>query len=127
MLYRMCFKNFVHFKEHQTLKFQPGINILVGQNSSGKTSILEMIRRCMTKRINNHVTSSYDESREAYLVCKFDITSYFGELLHSLDMQPAVQQLRDRQDSMYLLSIVKKFHPMDVLLGKNLFVSKGTI
>lgn len=104
----MCFKNFVHFKEHQTLKFQPGINILVGQNSSGKTSILEMIRRCMTKRINNHVTSSYDETREAYLVCKFDITSYYGELLHSLDKRPAVQQLGDRQDPMYLLSIVQK-------------------
>lgn len=108
MLHHMCFKNFVHFKEHQTLKFQPGINILVGQNSSGKTSILEMIRRCMTKRINNHVTSSYDETREAYLVCKFDITSYYGELLHSLDKQPAVQQLGDGQDSMYLLSIVQK-------------------
>lgn len=104
----MCFKNFVHFKEHQTLKFQPGINILVGQNSSGKTSILEMIRRCMTKRINNHVTSSYDETREAYLVCKFDITSYYGELLHSLDKRPAVQQLGDHQDSVYLLSIVQK-------------------
>lgn len=109
MLHHMCFKNFVHFKEHQTLKFQPGINILVGQNSSGKTSILEMIRRCMTKRINNHVTSSYDESREAFLVCKFDITSYYGELLLSLDKRPAVQQLGDHQDSMYLLSIVQKF------------------
>lgn len=103
----MCFKNFVHFKEHQTLKFQPGINILVGQNSSGKTSILEMIRRCMTKRINNHVTSSYDETREAYLVCKFDITSYYGELLHSLDNQVAVEQLGVTKKS-YLLSIVQK-------------------
>lgn len=103
----MCFKNFVHFKEHQTLKFQPGINILVGQNSSGKTSILEMIRRCMTKRINNHVTSSYDETREAYLVCKFDVTSYYGELLHSLDNQVAVEQLGVTKKS-YLLSIVQK-------------------
>lgn len=107
MLHHMCFKNFVHFKEHQTLKFQPGINILVGQNSSGKTSILEMIRRCMTKRINNHVTSSYDETREAYLVCKFDITSYYGELLHSLDNQVAVEQLGVTKKS-YLLSIVQK-------------------
>lgn len=107
MLHHMCFKNFVHFKEHQTLKFQPGINILVGQNSSGKTSILEMIRRCMTKRINNHVTSSYDETREAYLVCKFDITSYYGELLHSLNNQVAVEQLGVPKKS-YILSIVQK-------------------
>lgn len=103
----MCLKNFVHFKDHQTLKFQPGINILVGQNSSGKTSILEMIRRCMTKRINNHVTSSYDETREAYLVCKFDITSYYGELLHSLNNQVAVEQFGVPKKS-YLLSIVQK-------------------
>lgn len=107
MLHHMCFKNFVHFKEHQTLKFQPGINILVGQNSSGKTSILEMIRRCMTKRINNHVTSSYDETRDAYLVCKFDITSYHGEVLHALDKKPVVQQL-DEKNKSYLLSIVQK-------------------
>ena len=107
MLHQMCFKNFVHFKEHQHLRFRPGINILVGQNSSGKTSILEMIRRCMTKHINNHVTSSYDPTKEAYLVCKFNIGSCHGKVLHVLDKETVVQPL-DTVSTSYLLSIVQK-------------------
>ena len=38
-LYLRCFRNF----EEQTLTFDPGVNLIVGQNAQGKTNLLEAI------------------------------------------------------------------------------------
>ncbi|CAG2244606.1 unnamed protein product [Mytilus edulis] len=71
----MLFKNFIHFKEFQLLTFENGSHFFIGANSSGKTSALEIIRRCMSSDINTSISSSYDENKNAYAFCKFDVPS----------------------------------------------------
>ena len=36
-------KNIAYFKKHNTIKFSPGVNIIVGPNGSGKSSILFLL------------------------------------------------------------------------------------
>ncbi|XP_062607957.1 uncharacterized protein LOC134269764 [Saccostrea cucullata] len=47
----------------------------VGANFCGKSTVLELIRRCMTKEINVSVTRSFNENKKAYVFCKFDLQS----------------------------------------------------
>lgn len=87
MLKAIAFKNFVHFKNKTVIIFDDSIrrqsgnsnvdgrpnflNIFVGANFSGKSTVLELIRRCMEENINTSVTSSADEKQVAYAFCKF--------------------------------------------------------
>lgn len=93
MLKVIVFKNFVHFKDKTFISLdvsknrQAGdlnvggnpttghtfLNIFVGANFSGKSTVLELIRRCMTEEINASVTSSCDDNLVAYAFCKFDM------------------------------------------------------
>lgn len=73
MLRQMIFKNFIHFKDFQCLSFKDGPYFFIGANSSGKTSTLEILRRCMSTNINSTISSSYDETQNAYAFCQFDI------------------------------------------------------
>lgn len=52
------------------------LNIFVGANFSGKSAVLELIRRCMTEKKNASETSSCDEGLVAYAFCKFDLAPY---------------------------------------------------
>lgn len=51
MISKMVLKNFRKF-ENMTICFESGLNILVGNNDSGKSTILEAINLCLTKRWN---------------------------------------------------------------------------
>ncbi|XP_063398871.1 uncharacterized protein LOC134683492 [Mytilus trossulus] len=73
MLRQMVFKNFIHFEDFQCLTFEKGSHFFIGANSSGKTSALEILRRCMSTDINTSISSSYDESENAYAFCEFHI------------------------------------------------------
>lgn len=93
MLKVIVFKNFVHFKNKTVISFDAPkkeragnskgdgkqttglnfLNIFVGASFSGKSTVLELIRRCMTKRKNASETSSCNEGRIAYAFCKFDL------------------------------------------------------
>lgn len=91
MLKAIAFKNFVHFKNKTVIIFDDSIrrqsgnsnvdgrpnflNIFVGANFSGKSTVLELIRRCMTEEVNASVTSSCDDNLVAYAFCKFDMDS----------------------------------------------------
>ncbi|XP_052067342.1 uncharacterized protein LOC127706724 [Mytilus californianus] len=75
MLRQMVFKNFINFKDFQSLEFKDGPHFFIGANSSGKSSTLEILRRCMSTDINTSISSSYDETRNAYAFCKFDLPS----------------------------------------------------
>lgn len=69
----MIFKNFIHFKDFQCLSFKDGPHFFIGANSSGKSSTLEILRRCMSTNINSTISSSYDETKNAYAFCQFEI------------------------------------------------------
>lgn len=95
MLKVILFKNFVHFQNKTVIsldvlkKGQAGnsnadgkpttginfLNIFVGANFSGKSTVLELIRRCMTEEINASVTSSCDDNLIEYAFCNFDMDS----------------------------------------------------
>lgn len=95
MLKVVVFKNFVHFKNKTFISLDVSkrrqaensnddekpttdisfLNIFVGANFSGKSTVLELIRRCMTEEVNASVTSSCDDNLVAYAFCKFDMDS----------------------------------------------------
>lgn len=52
------------------------LNIFVGANFCGKSTVLELIRRCMTKEINVTETTLFDSKSIAYAFCKFDLHPY---------------------------------------------------
>lgn len=52
------------------------LNIFVGANFCGKSTVLELIRRCMTKEINVTETTLFDKQSIAYAFCKFDLDPY---------------------------------------------------
>ncbi|VDI30730.1 Hypothetical predicted protein [Mytilus galloprovincialis] len=69
----MVFSNFIQFKDFQGLSFKDGPHFFIGANSSGKSSTLEILRRCMSTDINSTMSSTYDETKNAYAFCKFEI------------------------------------------------------
>lgn len=74
----MVLENFVHFTERSKLDFSNtkyGPNIFVGANSTGKTSVLELIRRCMDIKLNSSLTNRCDENKTAYVFCEFENAS----------------------------------------------------
>lgn len=87
MLKRIVFNNLVHFKDKtlidfcsperkdkdETRKKSSHLNIFVGANFCGKSTVLELIRRCMTKDINLTETNAFDENIIAYAFCEFTL------------------------------------------------------
>lgn len=51
MITKLVLKNFCRFSD-AVFEFEPGLNILVGNNDAGKSTILEAINLCLTKRWN---------------------------------------------------------------------------
>lgn len=76
MLRGMVFENFVHFEKRFVLDFskkENGPNIFVGASSTGKTAVLELIRRCMDIKINSSLTNRFNESETAWVFCEFGL------------------------------------------------------
>lgn len=101
MLRCMVFENLVLFKNREFIDFikipskktenesidnssgptectsiESGLNIFVGANFCGKSSVVELIRRCMTENINISQTSSFDAKSRAYVFSEFELESY---------------------------------------------------
>lgn len=99
MFKAVTFENLVHFKEKTIINLNSefkskqsdicprpcknkgtvgvnGLNIFVGANFCGKSTVLELIRRCMTGEINVSVTKSFDKNLIAYAFCQFDLDWY---------------------------------------------------
>lgn len=90
MLRTITLKNFVHFKDKTVIQLTTSnipanpngnrnrtdycnsLNIFVGANFCGKSTIIELIRRCMTHEINLSKTKAYDNESVAYAFCKFN-------------------------------------------------------
>lgn len=117
MLSSIVLKNFVHFKDKTVINLHTkskvkkeesnprtgkksksdvqgrtsdngnALNIFVGANFCGKSTILELIRRCMTKGINVTETNLFDDKSIAYVFCKFDLDPY-EELLSGIIKVP---------------------------------------
>ena len=60
MLRGVCFENVINYKDYQRLDFARGANFLLGANSCGKSSILELIRRCLSSDISTTISSTYN-------------------------------------------------------------------
>lgn len=85
----MVLENFVNFKERSVLDFSKtkyGPNIFVGASSTGKTAVLELIRRCMDIKLNSSLTNRCNESETAYVFCEFENTydNYEGTIISGM-------------------------------------------
>lgn len=63
------------------------LNFFVGANFCGKSTVLELIRRCMTDEINASVTRPYEETMVAYAFCKFYLPKH-GEIISGIIRDP---------------------------------------
>ena len=73
MLRWLVVKNFVHFENETKLDFKHGPNFLIGRNSTGKSVLLELIRRCLSDKLNATKTSSLcDDNNPAYAFCLYE-------------------------------------------------------
>lgn len=70
-----------------TVMHSNGLNIFVGANFCGKSTVIELIRRCMTDDINVSITGSYDETTVAYAFCQFDLPQH-GEIISGIIKDP---------------------------------------
>ena len=89
MLRRVFLENFVEFKDKQTINFEENgsPNIFIGENGSGKSSLLEGIRRCLSSATSTTRSSVYDKQKPSYYVCKYDTSKCCEKELS--DIEPA--------------------------------------
>lgn len=105
MLKSIVLKNFVHFKDKTVIALynsqkeqteeeltkaplhSNGLNIFVGANFCGKSTVIELIRRCMSDEINVSVTRSWDETKVAYAFCQFEMPQH-GEIISGIIKSP---------------------------------------
>lgn len=98
MLKAVTFENLVHFKDKTFIYLKRpcknnatvgvnGLNIFVGANFCGKSTVLELIRRCMTEEINVSVTNSFDKNLIAYAFCQFGLDGY-DEVISGIIKEP---------------------------------------
>lgn len=80
MLRSMSMCNFVHFEEPQIINFGKPVNFIIGRNSSGKTAIFELIRRCYSYKLSSTKSSIPKDDKLAYVICKFEITKHYPKL-----------------------------------------------
>ncbi|CAC5363037.1 unnamed protein product [Mytilus coruscus] len=88
MIRSIALHNFVHFNEEQRLVFEDGTNFIIGGNSTGKTAVLELIRRCYSNNVNRSTTSVSDKNELAYAVCHFTIPEHYPPINISCMQQP---------------------------------------
>lgn len=83
MLKQACLENFVGFKDRQIIDFtnNGGPFILVGENGSGKSSVLEGVRRCLTSTRSTTRSSVYDKEKLAFFICKYDTSKCLEDIL----------------------------------------------
>lgn len=81
MLRGVFLQNFVGFQKKQTITFKQtdSPKIFLGENGSGKSALLEGIRRCLISSRSTTRSSVYNEQESSYFVCKYD-TSTCSEL-----------------------------------------------
>ncbi|XP_062621600.1 uncharacterized protein LOC134283158 [Saccostrea cucullata] len=76
MLKAMVYENFVHFKDRFSLDFSKTKDkpyFFIGASSTGKTAVLELIRRCMKSKLNTSLTNRFDVTKTAYAFCQFEV------------------------------------------------------
>ncbi|VDH93033.1 Hypothetical predicted protein [Mytilus galloprovincialis] len=88
MIRSISLHNFVHFNEEQRLVFEEGTNFIIGGNSTGKTAMLELIRRCYSNNVNRSTSSVLDKNKLAYAVCHFTIPQHYPSVDISCIQQP---------------------------------------
>ncbi|KAK3092835.1 hypothetical protein FSP39_007739 [Pinctada imbricata] len=78
----------INFKDRQVLKFEKGVNFLIGANATGKSSILELIRRCHSKRLNSSASNLHDKTKPGFIICKYDYCSeVLGDVQLGIDIK----------------------------------------
>lgn len=110
MLKSITLENFVHFKDETVIEFDApnesadgcnSLHIFVGANFCGKSTILELIRRCMTDEINLSKTNHCLEDSVAYAFCKFD-----DEVISGIIAEP--HRKESRSQTVYKFFIYNK-------------------
>lgn len=123
MLRGIVLENFVHFSERFALDFSKsnhGPNIFVGASSTGKTVVLELIRRCMDIRLNSSLTNRCDESKTAYVFCEFEnaYDNYEGTIISGMIVDRVHEDIVDSDEEDEEWEENKKVNKEDTIFHK---------
>lgn len=123
MLRGIVLENFVHFSERFALDFSKsnhGPNIFVGASSTGKTVVLELIRRCMDIRLNSSLTNRCDESKTAYVFCEFEnaYDNYEGTIISGMIVDRVHENIVDSDEEDEEWEENKKVNKEDTIFHK---------
>lgn len=123
MLRGIVLENFVHFSERFALDFSKsnhGPNIFVGASSTGKTVVLELIRRCMDIRLNSSLTNRCDESKTAYVFCEFEnaYDNYEGTIISGMIVDKVHEDIVDSDEEDEEWEENKKVNKEDTIFHK---------
>ncbi|CAC5363045.1 unnamed protein product [Mytilus coruscus] len=91
MIRSIAMHNFVHFHEEQRLVFEEGANFVIGGNSTGKTALFELIRRCYSNKKNTTTSSVLNENELAYALCHFEIPEHYPSI-EKLELFPSKEE-----------------------------------
>ncbi|XP_052071065.1 uncharacterized protein LOC127709502 isoform X2 [Mytilus californianus] len=91
MIRSIAMHNFVHFHEEQRLVFEEGANFVIGGNSTGKTALFELIRRCYSNKINTTTSSVLNKNELAYALCHFMIPEHYPSI-EKLELFPSKEE-----------------------------------
>ncbi|KAL3873720.1 hypothetical protein ACJMK2_036810 [Sinanodonta woodiana] len=74
MLRAVRLNNFVKFRNDCMFSFREGgAYFFVGENGSEKSSVLEGIRRCLSRDANTSFSGFPDESKPSYIICEYEM------------------------------------------------------
>lgn len=111
MIRRVHLQNFVKFKEAQTIEFaeEESPYIFVGENGSGKSSLLEGIRRCVSQKTSTTKSSVFDKSKSGFCICKYDTRKCSEKALKGFQFMftGIIRNQKENSDIIYKFALTK--------------------
>ena len=108
-----------------------GIAILVGENGSGKSSVFEFVRRCMSTEITKSESNKYKQDQVAFVKCNFIFEDKpLKELKDFIKPSSLIKARRtngQQEGAEYLSKSLEKYTSIDATYKKTKYVSVGVI
>ena len=77
MLRSVTLDNFILFRNRQRLELQAGPNFIIGTNGTGKSSVFELVHRCLSNELNLSASNIHDRTKPGFVVCEYEVKDDF--------------------------------------------------
>jgi predicted ATP-dependent endonuclease of OLD family len=109
----------VRFKEYQVMDFSSdGPFILIGENGSGKSSVLEGIRRCLKLELSTSMSSIFDIKTMSYFICTAETAGLNENVIFGIVAMPKNDEFNNEETN--VSQTVKKSKVEDKIRNESL-------